>query len=58
MNYTRKEYEQYLNDCMPSIGEHMIIGGKMRKGEYGTMIRRYDPIAFEVGFNEWITEKK
>jgi hypothetical protein len=23
------------------------------QGKYGTVLRRYDPIAFQVGFNDW-----
>lgn len=24
-----------------------------KRGMYGTVLRKYDPIAFEVGYNEW-----
>lgn len=24
---------------------------------YGTMLKRYDPVSFEVGFKEWKDEK-
>ena len=51
---TKKEYEIYLNSIGASLSpEEFIIGGKFRRGKYGTMLRKYDPIAFEVGFNEW-----
>lgn len=51
---TRKQYELFLNDLgFEDDEEKMIIGGKLRRGKYGTMMRKYDPIAFEVGFNEW-----
>lgn len=51
---TKKEYENYLNSIGTSLSEEeFIIGGKFRRGKYGTMLRKYDPIAFEVGFNEW-----
>jgi len=56
---TKKEYEEYLNENSPSQGsDYWIIGGKIRmsfmwQNRYGTAIRRFDPIAFEVGFNEF-----
>lgn len=51
---TKKQYEQWLNDLGYEPGHpQMIIGGKMRHGKYGTMLRKYDPIAFNVGFSEW-----
>ena len=34
----------------------MDNGGKDRytgRDNYGVMLKRYDPIAFEVGYNEW-----
>lgn len=36
--------------------EAWIIGGKNRycgRENYGTMIKRYDPIGFNVGYREW-----
>lgn len=59
MKQTKKEYEQYLNECSPAQGsDEWIIGGVIRmalmwRSKYGTAIRKHDPIAFEVGFNEW-----
>ncbi len=56
---TKKEYEEYLNDNSPSQGsEEWIIGGVIRmsfmwQNKYGTALRRFDPIAFEVGYNEF-----
>lgn len=53
---TRKEYEKYLNGMSPDgDSEEWIIGGKNRycgRENYGTMLKRYDSIAFEVGFKE------
>lgn len=52
--YTRKAYEEYLNELSDSICEEaFIMGGKKRRGKYGTAQRKYDPIAFEIGFHEW-----
>lgn len=57
----RKEYERYLNDISPdSDSEKWIIGGKNRycgRDNYGTMLKRYDPIAFEVGLREYKQNK-
>lgn len=59
MKKTKKQYEEYLNELSPEQGsDEWIIGGKIRMGlmwrnKYGTAIKRYDPIAFEVGFKEW-----
>lgn len=55
MKKTKKEYENYLNEIGLSLDEdYFIIGGKKRKsGKYGTMLRKHDPIAFEVGYNDW-----
>lgn len=55
--YTRKAYEKYLNELSDSICEEVfIMGGKMRHEKYGTALRKHDPIAFEVGFQEWKRE--
>jgi hypothetical protein len=56
---TKKAYEEYLNENSPSQGsDEWIIGGVIRmlfmwKNKYGTALRKFDPIAFEVGFNEF-----
>lgn len=50
---TRKEYQEFLNELGYCLSEdNFIIGGKYRKGKYGDMLRKYDPIAFEVGYKE------
>lgn len=57
---TKKEYENYLNNCSPPQGsEEWIIGGTIRMAymwqkKYGTAIRKYDPIAFQVGYNDFL----
>lgn len=57
MGKSRKDYEKYLNSISPDRGdEAWIIGGKDRycgRENYGTMIKRYDPIGFNVGYREW-----
>lgn len=59
---SRKEFEQYLNNLSPdSDSEKWIIGGKNRycyRDNYGTMLKRYDPIAFQIACREWINEEK
>lgn len=57
MGKSRKDYEKYLNSISPDRDdEAWIIGGKNRycgRENYGTMIKRYDPIGFNVGYREW-----
>ena len=56
---TRKAYEEYLNETGESLSEdEFIIAGKQRTGKYGGLIRKHDPIAFEVGYREWKSEYK
>jgi len=63
MKKTKKAYEEYLNSWSPAQGsDDWIIGGKIRMAlmwlnKYGTALRKYDPIAFQVGFNEWEKSK-
>lgn len=61
MKKTRKEYENYLNGLSPDgDDERWIIGGKNRycnRDNWGTMLKRYDKIGFEVGFNEWLNQE-
>ena len=59
MGKSRKDYEKYLNSISPDRDdEAWIIGGKNRycgRENYGTMIKRYDPIGFNVGFRGLFT---
>lgn len=53
-NKTRKDYEEYLNEVGESLSEdEFIIGGKMRRMPYGKALRKYSPITFNAGYNEW-----
>lgn len=45
---TRQDYEEYLNEIQSFRGEHK---------KYGTWLRRNDPIAFNVGYNEYLRER-
>lgn len=60
MGKSRKDYEKYLNSISPDRDdERWIIGGKNRycgRENYGTMIKRYDPIGFNVGYREWVEQ--
>ena len=56
----KKDYEQHLNDTvhLDYESDEWIIGGKSRAkvyypDRYGTALRYHDPIAFQVGYNEW-----
>ena len=60
MKKTRKNYEDYLNDIYNideglDVGEYMLPQAKrlLMSGKYGSALRKYDPVAFNVGFNEW-----
>jgi len=61
---TKKAYTEYLNELSPPQGDSQwIIGGTIRmyhmwKNEYGAAIRQYDPVGFEVGYNEWVKENQ
>jgi len=59
MKKTKKAYENYLNELSPDQGsDNWIIGGKIRMlqmwtNKFGEAIRKFDPISFNVGYNEW-----
>jgi len=54
---TRKDYEEYLNEIgIDYESDEWIMGGKNRNAlypNYGTALRKYDPIAFNVGYSEF-----
>jgi hypothetical protein len=59
---SKTAYENYLNELSPNYeSEEWIIGGENRVthffNRYGTAIRKFDNIAFEVGFNDWKQNK-
>ena len=59
MKKTKKQYDQHLNECGIAQGDdNWIIGGKIRmshmwRNAYGEAIRKFDPIAFNVGYDEF-----
>lgn len=56
-NDTKKDFEMWLNGNSPEPdSEEWVIGGKNRycyRANYGTMLKRYDKIAFEIAYREW-----
>ena len=62
--FTKNRYVEYLNSLSPDYeSEEWIIGGKRRayyawKKQYGQALREHDPIAFEVGYNDWVKESQ
>ena len=65
MKKTMRNYESYLNEIYPYYQPFMeYLTTKSRKARnvldraaYGTMLRKYDPIAFRIGFREWAGNK-
>lgn len=58
---TKKQFEEYLNEIDCPEHDHPENGGRVswqtiRNNTYGKWLRKNDPIAFEVGFNEWELE--
>lgn len=67
MKKTKKSYEEWLNVesstyesvvylTNPSRGKYLkpqSLKTSLYEGRYGTILRKYDPIAFEVGFNDY-----
>ena len=54
METTKKEYERYLNEMGVPKSDDVEYGGRCRSKDYGTWLRRNDPIAFNVGYYEWV----
>ena len=56
---TRKEYEEWLNDLETPFEDLKSNGGRIPDGsKYGTWIRKNDPIAFNVGYGDYLREGK
>jgi hypothetical protein len=55
--YFRYQYEEELNDIGAPDDLKKSNGGRMPdNANYGTWLRNNDPIAFNVGYNEWCME--
>ena len=60
---TKKDYIEFLNELVvpDKDDERWIIGGKNRctgRSNYGVMLKRYDPIGFQVGYKEWVENER
>lgn len=54
---TKTEYERFLNELGVPQEDRRSNGGRINDyAAYGIWMRTNDPIAFEVGFNEWVRE--
>lgn len=55
---TMDAYQNELNNLHPNFeSEDWIINGKNRNKMYpfyGKALRKHDPIAFQVGYEEWV----
>lgn len=52
---TKNDFERELNELGPPEREHPDNGGRLTWAgvrKYGTWLRRNDPIAFNVGYQE------
>ncbi len=54
----RKLYEKWLNEIGCPEADKKENGGRCGSANYGAWLRKNDPIAFEVGFNEWKGQQK
>lgn len=55
MKKTKKNYEIMLNEICSSVCEtSFIIKGKEYHGQYGTLLRKHDPIIFLISYKYWI----
>lgn len=54
---SRRAYEEWINEIPVPFDECKSNGGRIPDHcKYGTWIRKNDPVAFNVGFNEWSRE--
>lgn len=55
MNNSKKSYENYLNEIGIPEDDKLSNGGRIPDhAKYGTWTRKNDPIAFNVGYGEYI----
>lgn len=56
---TKADYEEYLNELGIPEDDKRSNGGRIPDHcDYGGWLRRNDPIAFEVGYREWVSNQK
>jgi hypothetical protein len=54
MKKTKADYEEWLNELETPSEDLKSEGGRIPdNAKYGSWMRRNDPIAFQVGYNEW-----
>jgi len=54
MKKTKQNFEEWLNELEVPFDDRKSNGGRIPDyADYGTWLRRNDPIAFNVGFQEW-----
>lgn len=54
---TRKHFEFYLNEMSTPCMDLKSNGGRVPDSvQYGTWLRRNDPVAFNVGYNDYKRE--
>lgn len=59
MKPTRKEYTEWLNELPVPFEDCRSNGGRIPdNAKLGDWTRRHDPIAFNVGFQEWTREQE
>ena len=52
---TRKQYEEHLNEMSTPYMDLKSCGGRVPdSAKYGSWLRRNDPIAFNVGYNDYL----
>ena len=66
MKKTKKNYENYLNEVLEptsliylsnkSRGKYISLRYILCSKNLGRILRYYDPIAFNVGYNEWVKQ--
>jgi hypothetical protein len=57
MKYTRKDYQEWLNELETPFDDLKSNSGRIPdNAKYGTWLRQNDPIAFNVGYQEKIRE--
>jgi hypothetical protein len=55
----KRDYEEYLNDFPVPDHDAKSAGGRIPdNAKYGTWLRKNDPIAFNVGYSDWIRENR
>jgi hypothetical protein len=58
---TKLAYQNHLNEVFPYYQPFMEylttksnkVRNALDRASYGNILRKHDPIAFEVGFNDW-----